>query len=71
MTLMMLRPLEKFLAHRSAAFIATPHSHAETLARYRVNVKRARQEINWVQEEKKLVTVYNEVFEAAYGENSV
>ena len=43
----------------------------ESLARYRANVKRARQEINRVQEEKKLVTVYNEVFEAAYGENSV
>ena len=34
----------------------------DNLARYRANVERARQELNWANEEKKLVAVYQRIF---------
>lgn len=35
----------------------------ETLARYKANVARAREELNWAQEEKKLIAVYRPLLE--------
>lgn len=39
----------------------------DNLARYRENVRQAREELNWEHEEKKLVAVYDEIFQGLEG----